>query len=134
MHITGRLAARMLVRARAPLRPQTFQASTGRGWTMATASYKTIENNPSYQELVRKRSSFGWSLSAAMLVIYFGFILLVGYAPKTLGIPLGSGVMTLGIPIGLLVIISAFVLTGLYVARANSQYDTLVRKIVEDAK
>ncbi|GGH25610.1 membrane protein [Alsobacter metallidurans] len=101
---------------------------------MATASYETIEKNPSYQELVRKRSSFGWSLSAAMLVIYFGFILLVGYAPKVLGIPLGTGVMTVGIPVGLLVIISAFVLTGVYVARANAEYDVLVRKIVEDAK
>ncbi|PSC04436.1 DUF485 domain-containing protein [Alsobacter soli] len=101
---------------------------------MATASYEKIEKNPAYQELVRKRSSFGWTLSATMLIIYFGFILLVGYAPKTLGIPLGTGVMTVGIPVGLVVIISAFVLTGIYVLRANSEYDALVRKIVEDAK
>ena len=83
---------------------------------------------------MEKRSSFGWKLSIAMLVIYFGFILLVGYAPKVLGQPLGTGVMTLGIPVGLAVIISAFVLTGIYVRRATAEFDTLTRKIVEESK
>ena len=76
-------------------------------------------------------SSFGWTLSLIMLVIYFGFILLVAYAPKFLGIQLGTGVTTIGIPIGLFVIVSAFVLTGIYVSKANSKYDTLIRRIVE---
>ena len=74
---------------------------------------------------------FGWTLSLIMLVIYFGFILLVAYAPKFLGTPLGTGVTTIGIPIGLFVIVSAFVLTGIYVSKANSNYDTLIRRIVE---
>jgi uncharacterized membrane protein (DUF485 family) len=91
-----------------------------------------IENDPNYQELVRRRSSLGWTLSLIMLVVYFGFILLVAYAPQFLGTPLGSGVTTLGIPIGLCVIVLAFVLTGIYVLKANSRYDVLIRKIVED--
>ncbi|MBR0717122.1 DUF485 domain-containing protein [Bradyrhizobium liaoningense] len=90
-----------------------------------------IESDPNYQELVRRRSSLGWTLSLVMLVIYFGFILLVAYAPKFLGTPLGSGVTTIGIPIGLSVIVLAFVLTGIYVRTANSAYDTLIRKILE---
>ena len=69
-----------------------------------------------------------------MLVIYFGFILLVAFAPKFLGTPLGAGVTTVGIPIGLVVIVSAFVLTGIYVRRANADYDALTRQIVEEAK
>jgi uncharacterized membrane protein (DUF485 family) len=103
------------------------------GKAMAS-DYQSIERNPHFQELVSKRSSFGWKLSLAMLVIYFGFILLVGYAPKLLGIPLGSGGTTIGIPIGLFVIVSAFVLTGIYVRRANSEFDGLTRKIVEESK
>ena len=91
-----------------------------------------IERDPNYQELVRRRSSLGWMLSLIMLVVYFGFILLVAYAPSFLGAPLGSGVTTIGIPIGLSVIVLAFVLTGLYVRQANSSYDVLVRKIVEE--
>jgi uncharacterized membrane protein (DUF485 family) len=91
-----------------------------------------IERDPNYQELVRRRSSLGWMLSAVMLVVYFGFILLVAYAPKFLGIPLGSGVTTIGIPIGLSVIVLAFLLTGIYVRQANSSYDVLIRKVVEE--
>lgn len=101
---------------------------------MAAKDYRAIEQNPHYQQLVKTRSSFAWKLSVAMLVIYFGFILLVGYEPKLLGIPMGSGVTTIGIPIGLAVILSAFVLTGIYVRRANSEFDTLTREIVEESK
>ncbi len=100
---------------------------------MATTSYETIQRNPKYQQLVRERSALGRTLSIAMLIIYFGFILLVAYAPKLLGEPLGTGVMTIGIPIGLIVIVSAFVLTGIYVRRANAEYDPLIRQIVEEA-
>ena len=96
-------------------------------------SLAKIEHNPNYQELVRRRSSLGWMLSLIMLVVYFGFILLVAYAPRFLGIRIGTGVTTIGIPIGLAVILLAFVLTGIYVRRANSSYDVLVRKIVEEA-
>jgi uncharacterized membrane protein (DUF485 family) len=98
---------------------------------MGESSYEKMKLDPNYQELVRRRSSLGWSLSLIMLVIYFGFILLVAYAPKFLGIRLGDGVTTIGIPIGLFVIVSAFVLTGIYVSKANSQYDALIRRIVE---
>lgn len=91
-----------------------------------------IERDPNYQELVRRRSSLGWMLSLIMLVVYFGFILLVAYAPKFLGTPIGSGVTTIGIPIGLSVIVIAFALTGIYVRKANSAYDGLIRKIVEE--
>jgi uncharacterized membrane protein (DUF485 family) len=98
------------------------------------ASIETIQKNPKYQQLTKERSSIAWSLSFAMLVVYFGFILLVAYAPKFLGTPLGSGVMTVGIPIGLGVIIAAFILTGIYVAKANSKFDELTRQIVEESK
>jgi uncharacterized membrane protein (DUF485 family) len=102
------------------------------GGIIAVSSLAKIEQDPNYQELVRRRSSLGWMLSLIMLIIYFGFILLVAYAPKFLGTPIGTGVTTIGIPIGLSVIVLAFVLTGIYVRKANSSYDVLIRKIVED--
>jgi uncharacterized membrane protein (DUF485 family) len=68
-------------------------------------------------------------------VIYYGFILMVAYAPKFLGTPLSEGsVMTIGIPIGLFVIVSAFVLTGIYVRRANGEFDDLTREVVAEAR
>ena len=55
------------------------------------ASYETIMNNPKFKALVSERSSIAWALSIAMLVIYFGFILLVAYAKGFLATPLGAG-------------------------------------------
>jgi uncharacterized membrane protein (DUF485 family) len=94
-----------------------------------------IEKNPKFQELVSTRKTLGWTLSLVMLAIYFGFILLVAFDKPFLGTPLGAGtVATIGIPIGLFVIVSAFVLTGIYVVKANARYDELTRQIVEESK
>jgi uncharacterized membrane protein (DUF485 family) len=93
-----------------------------------------IRQDPLFQELVHKRARLAWTLSAAMLVIYFGFIAIIAFAPKVLGTPIGNGVTTVGIPVGLLVIASAFVLTGIYVRRANSEFDPITQQIMEKVK
>jgi uncharacterized membrane protein (DUF485 family) len=41
-----------------------------------------IRQDPLFQELVDKRTRFAWQLSAAMLVIYFGFIAIIAFAPQ----------------------------------------------------
>jgi len=90
-----------------------------------------IRRHPDFAALVSKRSRFAWLLTVAMLVIYFGFILLVAFGKEILSQPLGSGVTTLGIPIGLGVIVSAFVLTAIYVRRANSEFDALTERLAQ---
>ena len=99
-----------------------------------SALIEAIRRDPDFHVLVRRRTSFARGLSALMATIYFGFILLVAFAPKMLGVPLGDGVTTIGIPIGLFVIFSAFVLTWLYVRRANSEFDVLTQKIAARVK
>lgn len=94
---------------------------------------QAIESDPKFQELVTKRTRLAWTLTGAMLIIYFGFIAVVAFAPEWLGIFI-SGAMTLGIPIGLAVIAAAFVLTGFYVYRANSEFDRLTREVLEGIK
>ena len=70
-----------------------------------------------------------------MLVIYLGFILLVAFGRGFLGTPIAErSVMTLGIPIGLFVIVSAFVLTGIYVRKANTTFNDLNGEILRDSK
>ena len=96
---------------------------------MADTDVMRIRREPLFNELVDKRKHFAWTLSAAMLVIYFGFIAIIAFDPKLLAIPIGGGVITVGIPVGLLVIVSAFVLTGIYVARANGRFDDLTRDL-----
>jgi uncharacterized membrane protein (DUF485 family) len=92
-----------------------------------------VRQNPKFQELVKTRTSFGWQLTIVMLAIYYGFILVVAFKKEWLAVKLGAGVMTVGIPVGVAVILSAFILTGIYVARANRDYDALIAAIKEDA-
>ncbi len=84
-----------------------------------------IAAHPKYQELKAKRTSFGWTLTVAMMVVYYGFILLVAFNKQFLATKLGAGVMTVGMPVGLAVIVFTIVITAIYVRRANSEYDQL---------
>lgn len=94
---------------------------------------RAIKSNPKYHELVSKRSKFAWILAVIMLLIYYGFILIIAFNKEFLSQQLWEGsVTTVGIPIGLGVIISAFVLTGIYVFRANSEFDRLNNEIKEE--
>ena len=95
---------------------------------------KRVQQNPKFAELVHKKTTFGWTLSIVMLVIYYGFILILAFTPKSLGASLSGGVTTLGMPVGVLIIMSAFVLTGIYVRRANTEFDQLNQEIVEESK
>lgn len=93
-----------------------------------------IEADPQFHDLVRRRALLSWSLTALMAIIYFGFILLIAFEKDLLGTSLAGGVTTIGIPLGIGVILSAFVLTGIYVARANASFDPTIEKIIERAK
>ena len=101
---------------------------------MNGTDYIRVVQNPKFQQLVRERSSFARSLSIAMLVIYFGFILLVAFAKPLLATKIGSGVTSVGIVLGLVVIISAFVLTGIYVQRANGHFDRLTSDLMKELR
>lgn len=92
-----------------------------------------IRANPKYLELKRKRSSFGWWLTLLMMVVYYGYIALIAWNKPFLSTPLGAGVTTIGVPIGMGVIIFTIVITGIYVRRANGEFDKLTREILEDA-
>ena len=88
-----------------------------------------IASHPKYQELKRKRTSFGIWLTVSMLVVYYGFILLVAFNKPFLATRLGAGVMTMGMPIGLAVIVFTVVITAIYVRRANSEFDAMSEEI-----
>ena len=92
-----------------------------------------IASHPKYQELKAKRSSFGWWLTLSMMVVYYGFILLVAFNKPFLAQPIGSGVTTVGVPLGMFVIVFTIVITGIYVRRANGEYDRLTREVIEEA-
>jgi uncharacterized membrane protein (DUF485 family) len=92
-----------------------------------------ILRNPKYQELQSKRNSFGWMLTIIMMVAYYGYIALIAFNKPFLAQPVGAGVTSLGIPIGMGVIVFTIVITGIYVRRANSEFDALTKDILKDA-
>ena len=92
-----------------------------------------IANDPKYQELKAKRTRVGWWLALAMMVVYYGFILLVAFNKPFLATRLGEGVTTIGMPIGLGIILFTIAITALYVRRANSEFDALSDQVVQGA-
>lgn len=108
------------------------RVSLTKGTDMEDKLVQRILDNPKYQQLKRKRSSFGWWLTAAMMIVYYGFILLVAFNKEFLSQRLGEGVMTVGIPIGFGVILFTIVITAIYVRRANSEFDELSNAIITE--
>ena len=99
---------------------------------MDEQTVKRIQSDPNYIKLVAERKSFGWTLSIITLVIYYGYIALVAFAPGVIAAPVW-GAITVGIIVGAAIIVASIVLTGIYVSRANSHYDELTKAIVNAA-
>jgi uncharacterized membrane protein (DUF485 family) len=87
------------------------------------------ETSVELQRIVARRWRIGAWLTAAMMVVYFGFILLVAFAKPTVGALLGDGRVSLGIVLGAAVIVIAPIITAVYVRWANRHYDTAVEKL-----
>lgn len=94
---------------------------------------KRIQGDPNFKKLVHERSSFGWTLSIIILVVYYGYIALVAFAPDLIAWKL-AGSITFGIVLGAAIIVLSIVLTGIYVMRANAEYDDLTTAIIANAK
>ena len=67
-----------------------------------------------------------------MLVVYYGYIALIAFNKPFLAQQMGTGVTSLGVPIGMGVILFTIIITGIYVRRANSEFDDLTNDILKD--
>lgn len=101
---------------------------------MNTKKVIEISQNPKFKQLVKTRSRYSWCLTFVMLVMYFGFIYLVAFNKGFLARPVGMGVTTISIPIGLGLILFTVIITGLYVRRANTEFDDLTQEILKESK
>lgn len=86
------------------------------------------EMRESIRELDAARWRVALALTAAMVVLYFGFVLLVAYGRPLLAVQVVPG-LTLGILLGALVIVVSWVLTWVYVRWAATHYDPRVEKL-----
>ncbi|WP_068808556.1 DUF485 domain-containing protein [Thauera phenolivorans] len=101
---------------------------------MSSSVYAHIRRNPRFDELVRKRTSFATTLAIIVLVVFYGFVLLVAFAPDVIAMRLFEGSnLTFGILAGLVQFIVFWVLTLVYVRRANGEFDDINNEIVKAA-
>jgi len=89
-----------------------------------------IRNHPRYQDLVSRQRRFVACLTAATLVPYFTFILVAAFAPHLLAQKLSAtSIINIGWPLGVAFIVGAWLFTGLYILRANGEFDDLTAEI-----
>ena len=99
---------------------------------MSDKRLERIAEDPRYLRLVRRRGRYAWTLTLIMLVVYFGYILLIAFDKDFLAQRIAGEATTLGIPIGIGVILLGIILTGLYIRRANHEYDAVVEALQND--
>lgn len=86
------------------------------------------DHDPALLDLARRRWRIAITLTAAMVALYFGFILLVAYNKPLLGTLITTG-LSVGVLLGALVIVLSWVLTWIYVRWANRHYDEALRTL-----
>ncbi len=95
--------------------------------------YDKIKEDAEFKTLVKKRRKFSLILTSTILAVYFSFILTIAYAPSFFATALCQGsVTTLGIPVGIGIILISFILTGVYVRRANREFDLILNRLKDD--
>ena len=93
-----------------------------------------VEANPKFHRLVSMRSRYSIVMTALVMLVYYGYILLVAFDKEWLATKIGSGMVTsIGIPLGVGVIVATIVLTNIYVRRANNVFDPLNAEIIKEA-
>jgi len=109
----------------------TFIDSGGR--QMQGDIVERVKANPKYHRLVSTRNSYGWIMTILMLVVYYGYILLIAFNKEFLAQKVGAGVMSIGIPMGVGVILFTVIITSIYVRRANTEFDAMKDEVIREA-
>jgi uncharacterized membrane protein (DUF485 family) len=102
---------------------------------MNQSLYAQIRANPKFQELVARRGRLAWTLSAIVLVLFYGLVLIVAFKPALIGERVAEGsTLTVGVAAGLFMFVFFWLLTALYVRKANSEFDAITRDIIDATK
>jgi uncharacterized membrane protein (DUF485 family) len=78
--------------------------------------------------LSRQRWRIAVALSAVMILVYFGFVLLIAFDKPRVAELVAPG-LSLGILLGALVIVATWIITWVYVRWANKHLDSRVAQL-----
>jgi uncharacterized membrane protein (DUF485 family) len=115
-----------------------------------------IQASPKFQKFVSMRNTYSIFMTLLMIVVYFGYILLIAFNKEWLATKLvpavtqvtnnpetGEAITTIisagtatsyGIPLGVGVIVFTILLTNIYVRRANTEFDAINAEIIKEAQ
>lgn len=94
-----------------------------------------VLENPEFKKMARQKSVLGWSFSILMFTIYVVYITYIGVSPESFGIPVAeNSVTTWGIYIGLFVILFAIAITGIYVHKANGEFEETTQRVIRSVQ
>jgi uncharacterized membrane protein (DUF485 family) len=85
--------------------------------------------SPAFRHLVYRRWRVSLALTAALFVLYYGYILLIAVNKPLLSVRMGD--TPIGIPLGAAVIAGSWALTAIYIVWANRHYDPEVKRLRE---
>ena len=101
---------------------------------MSDPSYQSrIRQNPKFAAMVSRRTRFALALSLLVLVPYYSFMMVIAFQPDLLRQTLGEGVATVGWPIGVALVVGSWLLTGVYVRRANGEFDRMNQEVLKES-
>lgn len=92
-----------------------------------------LTQSKEFKQLVAKRWRVSIVLTSIMLLVYFGFLILVAFKKELLGMKLAEGV-SLAIPLGVGILVLSWLATGWYVRWANGSYNKEVEALRKKLK
>ena len=107
-------------------------STTGGSAKHANIDWEAAERSPEFKELERTKRSFVLPATIFFLAWYTGFILLAGYAPGFMGESVIEG-LTVGYLLALSQFVMVWVLTAMYLRRADRVFDPLAEKAARKA-
>jgi cation/acetate symporter len=97
--------------------------------------YERMRTNPKFETLVKVRGRFQWTLSIIVLVMFYGYFMLIAFAPGLLGEKIAEGSMwPIGYTIELFLFAFFWLTTLYYVYRANNEFDDMTQDLIKDAQ
>ncbi len=102
---------------------------------MSSVIYERMRGNPKFRKLVQERGRFAWTLAAIVLFLFYGYFMLIAFAPGLLGQKIAEGSMwPIGYTIELILFIFFWLTTVIYVRRANGEFDDLTQELIKEAQ
>jgi len=93
-----------------------------------------IGSDPRFHALQKARSRLVWLLVAIVAGCFYGYLCGIAYFPEWFAQPLPlAAPLTLSIAYGAGLIVLCIVVTGIYVYRANREFDRINQQIIADA-